>query len=189
MDKTFNIVISGVGGQGLITLLKIISQAALDEGFDVKTSELHGLSQRGGSVEVYIRFGPKVFSPMIPKGQANLIIALEQQEALNGAQVAFKKSIFLINEYQTATLGNDISLEEVRQKVESITKRFYIIPASKICQQELGNEVVSGVYLLGYALRKKLLPLKLESIEEAIKKVMPEKFWSLNLKALGLTKK
>ena len=80
--KEFNIVIVGTGGQGLITLLEIISEAALSEGFDVKTSELHGLSQRGGSVEVHITFGKKVLSPLVSQGEANLIIALEIQEAL-----------------------------------------------------------------------------------------------------------
>ena len=67
MLKNFNIVITGVGGQGLITLLDVISKAAFNKGLDIKTSELHGLSQRGGSVSVYIRFGKKVYSPMIPK--------------------------------------------------------------------------------------------------------------------------
>ncbi|MDD5146145.1 MAG: indolepyruvate oxidoreductase subunit beta [Candidatus Pacebacteria bacterium] len=188
MDKTFNIVISGVGGQGLVTLLKIISQAAFDEGFDVKTSELHGLSQRGGSVEVYIRFGEQVFSPMVPKGQANLIIALEQQEVLNGAQFASKKSIFLINKYQTPTLAVDVGLDEIKQRLADVSKKVFVIPASEICQKKLGNEVVSGIYLLGYAVRKKYLPLPMKSLEEAIKKTMPEKFWELNLKALHLSK-
>jgi len=63
--EQFNIVIAGTGGQGLITLLQVISEAAMAEGYDIRTSELHGLSQRGGSVEVHIRFGKKIYSPLV----------------------------------------------------------------------------------------------------------------------------
>ena len=100
MPKTidqFNIVIVGTGGQGLITLLQIIAEAALASGFDVKTSELHGLSQRGGSVEVHIRFGKKIYSPMVPQGKADLIVALEMQESLKASYFANRKTTFLIS--------------------------------------------------------------------------------------------
>lgn len=188
MDKIFNIVISGVGGQGLITLLNLVSQAALDSGYDVKTSELHGLSQRGGSVEVYIRFGPKVLSPMIMRGRADLIFALEEQEALNGAQFASKTSVILVNKYQTPTLSETKTSQEVQQLLKGVSKNISFIPVSEICQKELGTDVVSGVYLLGYAVHRGCLPLKPEIIKEAIKKTMPEKFWELNMKAFELAK-
>src|SRR4030042_4430542 len=94
----FNIVIKGVGGQGLITLLQIIAEAALSEGYSVRTSELHGLSQRGGSVEVHIRFGKKIYSPMVAQGKADLILGLEEQEALNGISFSGHKTNFLINQ-------------------------------------------------------------------------------------------
>ncbi|MBU2635317.1 2-oxoacid:acceptor oxidoreductase family protein, partial [Patescibacteria group bacterium] len=81
-NRTFNIVISGTGGQGLITLLQIIAEAALVEGLDVKTSELHGLSQRGGAVETHIRFGKKIYSPLVSLGSADLILSLETLESL-----------------------------------------------------------------------------------------------------------
>ena len=99
--KNFNIIISGVGGQGLITITKILAKAALIDGFDVKTSELHGLSQRGGSVETAIRFGHKIDSPLIRQGGADLIISLELQEALRACYYASKdsKTMFLINDF------------------------------------------------------------------------------------------
>ena len=80
MDN-FNIIVNGVGGQGVITLLSLIAEAAFVEGYDIKSSELHGLSQRGGSVETHIRFGKKVNSPLIPNGKADLILSLETLEA------------------------------------------------------------------------------------------------------------
>ena len=87
-NKNFNIVIVGTGGQGLITLLQILAEAALIEKFDVKTSELHGLSQRGGSVEVHIRFGKKIHSPLVAQASADLILALEAQETLKASTFA-----------------------------------------------------------------------------------------------------
>ena len=184
MQKIFNIIISGVGGQGLITLLNLLSQAAFLSGFDVKTSELHGLSQRGGSVETHIRFGKeKVYSPMVPVGKADLVIALEQQEALNGAKFANKDTVFLVNQFQTPTLSKDIFLEEIKTALAKVSKKVFFLPASEICQKELGNEVVSGVYLLGYAVANHFLPLKSEQLKQAIKTTMPEKHWELNTEA------
>src|SRR4030043_1968187 len=95
----FNMVITGVGGQGLLTLLQIISEAAVSEDHDIRTSELHGLSQRGGSVEVHIRFGKKIYSPMVAQGKADLILSLESQESLRGAYFANAKTKFLIDKY------------------------------------------------------------------------------------------
>lgn len=181
-SKKFNIIISGVGGQGLITLLQIISEAALLEDYDVKTSELHGLSQRGGSVEVHIRFGKKIYSSLIPQGKADLIIALESQEALSSAYFASKNSVFLINKYQIPTLTENILPEKTVELLEKISQKVILIPAVDICQREVGTPVTSGIYLLGYAVSKKLIPLSLVSILKAIRKVIPEKYLELNLK-------
>jgi len=188
MQKVFNIVITGVGGQGLITLLDIISKAAFNKGLDIKTSELHGLSQRGGSVGVHIRFGKKVYSPMIPKAQGNLVLALEFQEALNGLEFANKKTTFIINNYQTPTLGESASLKQVENNIKLATDKVFIMPFSDICSKELDNQVVVGVAMLGFAIENKAFPLTKEEITQAIKEIMPEKFWELNTKALNLIK-
>ncbi|PIP23605.1 MAG: indolepyruvate oxidoreductase [Candidatus Nealsonbacteria bacterium CG_4_10_14_0_2_um_filter_38_17] len=186
--KDFNILINGVGGQGLITLLKIISEAATIEGYDIRTSELHGLSQRGGSVEVHIRFGKEVYTPLVPQSKADLILSLETQEALNGIYYASPKTVFLANKYQTPTFAKDLKVEEILKNLEKVSKNIFLIPASDICQKELGTDVVSGVYLLGYAVLKKFLPLKPGSILEAMKKVVPEKYLDLNQKTIELVK-
>ena len=169
-----------------MTLLKVLSEAAFVGGFDVKTSELHGLSQRGGSVSVYIRFGDKVYSPLVPQGQANLIIALEQQEALNGLYFANKETVFLVNQYETPTMAQSASQTEIEAELRKITKQVNFLPASEMCQKELSIEVVSGIYLLGYAVYHNFLPIKPEIIKEAIKKTMPEKYLDINFKALEL---
>lgn len=186
--KKFNIIISGVGGQGLITLLKIISEAAILEGCDVKTSELHGLSQRGGSVEVHIRFGPKVYSPLVPQGKADLILALESQEALSAAQFASRQTVFLINKYQTPTMAENISEEEIIKNLKKISKNLILIPAADVCKKEFGKLVTSGIYLLGVASFQNLIPLEQNIILRAIKKVVPKKYLDLNLKTFNLAK-
>ncbi|MDD4989862.1 MAG: indolepyruvate oxidoreductase subunit beta [Candidatus Pacebacteria bacterium] len=188
MQKNFNIVITGVGGQGLITLLDVISQAAFNKGLDVKTSELHGLSQRGGSVSVYIRFGKKVYSPMVPKGKADLVLALEFQEALNAVEFANKNTVFVVNNFQTPTLAESASLKQVEENIRLATDKVFTSPFSATCEKELQNGVVVGVAMLGFALKKEFLALKKEEITEAIKQTMPDKFWDLNLKALDLIK-
>ena len=187
--REFNIIINGVGGQGLITLLKIISEAALIEKHDVRTSELHGLSQRGGSVEVHIRFDKKVWSPLVSQGKADLILSLESQEALSGLYYSSPKTIFLINRYQTPTFLKDFSEKEILRNLKKFSKKIYLIPASKICQKEFATDVVAGIYLLGYAVLKGFLSLTPNSMISAIKKIIPEKYLDLNIKTFELAKK
>jgi indolepyruvate ferredoxin oxidoreductase beta subunit len=186
----FNMMIVGVGGQGLITLLQIISEAAKSEGYDIKTSELHGLSQRGGSVEVHIKFGKKVYSPLVEQGKADLILGLEEQEILNGIYFANLKTKFLINQYiLPIPLKKSLTENEILNQLKKVSKNITVVPADKICQEKLGNSVVSGIYLISYAAFKNLIPLKPESIQKAIKKIIPAQFLELNLRTFKLAKK
>ena len=187
MNKNFNMIIAGVGGQGLITLTKIIAEAALIEKRDVKTSELHGLSQKGGSVETCIRFGEKIYSPLISKSSADLVLSLEIVEGLRKVHYAKKETVFLINGYSLPYEGRPPA-SEVEKMMGQIKNRKYIIPASKICQEELGKEVLSGIYLLGFALGNSIIPLKAGSIEKAFKDLVPKKYLDLNIKAFRLGK-
>jgi len=189
IPNQFNMLIVGVGGQGLITLLQIISEAALQEGCDVKTSELHGLSQRGGSVEVHIRFGKKVDSPMIARGSADLVLGLEEQEILNGIAFANPKTSFLINQsIIPVPLQKVLTETEILNQLKKISKNIILVPTDQICKEKLGNRVVSGVYLISLAAFKKLIPLSPESIQNAIKKIIPAQFLELNLRAFDLSK-
>lgn len=182
-------LIVGTGGQGLITLLQIISEAAVSEGYDIKTSELHGLSQRGGSVEVHIRFGKRIYSPMVAQREADLVLGLEEQEILHGIYFANSKTNFLINQFITPTpLKENFSEKDILGKLEKISKNITIIPAEKICKEKLGNPVVSGIYLISLAVFKKMIPLSPESVQTAIKKLIPAQFLELNLKAYDLAK-
>jgi len=185
MDKTFNLILAGVGGQGIITLLGLIDEAALVEGYDVKSSELHGLSQRGGSVEAHVRFGKKVYSPMVSDGQADLIIALEGLEGLRESAKAGKQTKILVNDYFLPFIGSPAKEDIIRQ-IEGFKKEHYLVPASQICKDKLQNEVVCTLYLLGYAVGKKLIPLKKESVLRAINNIIPQKYLELNIGAFKL---
>jgi len=185
----FNMVIVGTGGQGLITLLQIIAEAALFEGFDIKTSELHGLSQRGGSVEVHIKFGKKIYSPLIPQGRADLVLGLEMHETLRAVNFANPKTLFLINKYIIPIpMVKNLTEKEVSDNLKKISKNIDLIPASEICKEKLGTDVVSGIYLISFAVFKGLIPIKPSSVEKAIKKIIPAKYLELNLKTFNLAK-
>jgi len=188
----FNIVIIGTGGQGLITLLQVLAEAALLEGYDVKTSELHGLSQRGGSVEVHIRFGNRIFSPLVKQGGANLIISLETQESIKACYYSSQKAktIFLVNNFiipiPEAKL---LTINQISKTLKNFSQKIILVPASNICQKELGTNVASGVYLLSLAAFKNLIPLKPKSILETIKKIIPKNYLDINLKTFKLASK
>lgn len=188
--ENFNIIISGVGGQGIITLLQILDQACLNSGYDVKSSELHGLSQRGGAVTAHVRFGKKVYSPMVSAGKVNLMLGLELTEGLRNFNMANKDTVFLINQNSIPFLGgmSGPDMEVIYNK--NVKKdKLHFVPASEICKKELGKEVLSGIYLLGYAVKNNLMPIRAEAVVGAIKKSIPEKYQEENIKAFNLAKK
>jgi len=186
MEKNFNIIIKGVGGQGIVTLVAIIDQAAFLEGYDIKSSELHGLSQREGSVEAHIKFGRKVYSPLVYKGQADLIIGQELLEGLRSIGLAGSQTKFLIDTFYLPFIGS-AKEQEVLDELNKLPKdNLILVKASEICREKLGKEVVSSVYLLGYAVNKKLMPLKKEFVLRALKNVIPEKYLDLNIKAFEI---
>lgn len=98
--KTTNVMIVGVGGQGSLLASKLLGRLLIDEGYDVKVSEVHGMSQRGGSVVTYVRFGKKVYSPIITEGEADYIISFEKLEAARYAKYLNKDGLIVVNTQQ-----------------------------------------------------------------------------------------
>lgn len=185
MEKVFNLIINGIGGQGVITLLTFVDEAAFIEGYDVKSSELHGLSQRGGSVETHIRFGKKVNSPLILNGRADLVISMEMLEGLRELQKVGNNAKFLVDEFVSAFDGS-LPAEEIKKQFSLVKNETYFISASAKCKEKLQNGIVSGVYLLGFAISKKMIPIKRESVLKAIDNIVPKKYKELNIKAFEL---
>jgi len=148
-----DIVIVGVGGQGILTSSTIIAKAAMKAGLNVLTSEVHGMAQRGGSVEVHVRIGD-VLSPLIPPGNADVMIALELVEALRYSKYLSSDSTVIINRKRivptTVTLGlsNYPDEETVLSKLREITPKIYPVNASEIAE-ELGSVQATNVVVLG----------------------------------------
>jgi len=173
----------------LITLGKMIARAAFIEGYDVKMSELHGLSQRGGSVSVQVRFGKKVYSPLISK--ADLIISMERNEALKNCSLADKETVFLINDhsifspsFQDKKLPD---LKEIKKEISRFSKGIYIEQATQKMIEQLKNPILAGVYLISKSIHMGLIPLKPESFLRAIEDLAP-KHIDLNKKAFQIAK-
>jgi len=194
MKDTFNIVITGVGGQGVLTLLKILAEAALKQGLEVKTSELHGLAQRGGSITCNLRFGKRVFSPMVRNGEANLIISLEELEAMRACRYASKeaKTNFLVNSYRMYPPMMYVNNEKYpdRKQITAGLKKFgrraVFVDATAVVKKFVGNTRTANVYLLGRAKKEGFLPLSRESLLAAVKEFFPEKHFDINKKAFDL---
>jgi len=191
MKQTFNGIIVGTGGQGQITLLQILAQASQSENLDIKTSELHGLSQKGGQVEVHFRLGKGFFSPLVEEGSADLIIALERQEALRACYYGSKeaKTVFLVNDLSLPIPNQKpFTEEEIKKNLKKFSEKIIFVPATDICQKEFDAGIGAGVYLISLAVFKNLLPLKPASIKKAIKKIVKPKYVNLNLKIFELAR-
>jgi indolepyruvate ferredoxin oxidoreductase beta subunit len=187
-DKNFNLIICGVGGQGQITLLRVLSQAALIEKKNFRAAETHGLSQRGGAVEVHFRMG-KVYSPLICQAEANLVLSLEFQETLRALYYSNKDTKFLINDKIIPIPGEKpLKKENILKEVKNFSKNIEIIEASKICQEKLGSEILAGIFLISLGCYKKLIPIKTHSLAKSIKEIIPKKYLELNLKSFKLAK-
>jgi indolepyruvate ferredoxin oxidoreductase beta subunit len=186
LDRVTSIWISGVGGQGTILASELIAMAALESGLDVKKSEIHGMAQRGGSVVSQVRFGPKVHSPLIAEGDADVLLAFEKVEALRYAP-AVKKSGFVIANTQeipssTVLAGLETYPDDAEAKLRAMTERLVMVPGEQIAK-ELGSLKVVNVVLLGVL--SPLLPLAPEAWEKAIRGRLAAKFVDLNLRAFA----
>jgi len=180
--KPFNLIITGYGGQGVLTLAEIIAKAAFVQGYDVKQAELHGLAQRGGSLQCHVRFGKEIFSSLVRKGNANLIIALETVEALRACYFANKKTIILTNK---KIFRLPLELKVILKKIKKYSKKLYVVSADEIIKKITGDITMVNTYVLGYALAKKLLPLKKEIIWQTLKEKIHPEFLEENKKVLG----
>jgi len=183
----FNLVLTGVGGQGIITLLRVVSEAALVQNYDVRTSELHGLSQKGGTVQAHARFGKKVFSPLVAKGEADLIIALEIVEGLRALEFAGKDTRFLVNKKYIAFKGAP-NEDEVFQKLKTISEKINLVEVGDICAKKLGKEVLAGTYLLSLAVLQGIIPFDEKSLFIGFEKALKPKYLDINKKAFKLAK-
>lgn len=177
---TYNILLTGVGGEGVLVTSVVIAKAANLEGYEVRGTQLHGLAQRGGSIPTHLRLGEKVYSPIIPRASADLILGLEPIEAARACFYAGNhKTNFIIDTYPLKPVYANIlgqaypSNEEIRKMIEPFAKKIIMVDASNICNEKLGSPIYGNVMCVGVALANGLLPLREESVLESLKRTVP----------------
>ncbi len=187
--ETKSIMIVGVGGQGSLLASRIIGNVLLSQGYDVKVSEVHGMSQRGGSVVTYVKYGDKVYSPVVEKGEADIIVSFELLEAARWLSYLKKGGHLITSNQQLDPMpvitGAATYPENIVQKLSELGADVISADAVALAQQA-GNAKASNVVLMG------LIASKMDFDDEvwinAIKQCVPEKFLDLNLKAFELGK-
>ena len=178
-----SILICGVGGQGTLLMSKTLTAGLVAAGYDVKMSEVHGMAQRGGSVSTQVRYGEKVFSPIIGRGEADVLVAFEKLEAARYSDLLKIGGTALINDYEVMPLPVSSGAAEYPQNIVEQMQRSFdvsVIPASMIAKG-LGNIRCTNIVLLGALVRA----FHLESIDwnAALTESVPPKALALNLAA------
>jgi len=184
--QIFNIVIAGVGGQGVLMASKVLAESALASGLDVKQNEVHGMAQRGGSVISFVRIGEQVHSPVVMPGTADLLISFEPLEALRyshylkpGGRMVYNK--VAINP-STVAAGLAVYPDDVEQQISATCDQVKGIDALAIAR-EAGNGKAVNIVMVGMVM--KYLPLTEEIITTTVKKITKGKGTEVNLKALA----
>lgn len=151
MSEVKNILLVGVGGQGTILASKILTSGLMKAGYDVKMSEVHGMSQRGGSVSTQVRYGDKVYSPIVGRGSADVIVAFEKMEALRWLDHLKIGGKMVVNDFQINPLSVNLGQAEYPEGVLEELEKFCEVQAFKAAEiaKELGNPKAMNVVLLG----------------------------------------
>jgi len=184
--KTKNILLVGVGGQGTILASKVLSEGLMRAGYDVKMSEIHGMSQRGGSVTTHVRFGEKVFSPVIDEGQADILVSFEKVEAVRWLRYLKPGGKLVVNDYEIHPLsvltGAAAYPEDIIGQLEKEVPNLLVVDAARIAS-ELGNVKAQNIVLLGALVKG----MGLDDIDwtSVLKELIPPRLFELNVKAFA----
>ncbi|MGI6587282.1 MAG: indolepyruvate oxidoreductase subunit beta [Peptococcia bacterium] len=179
------LLLVGVGGQGTILASKILSEGLVRQGYDVKMSEIHGMAQRGGSVTTQIKFGEKVFSPIIGLAEADAMVAFEKVEAVRCLPYLKEEGVLVVNDHKIYPLpvltGKEEYPDDVLKFLQKKVRKCKVLNANHIAA-ELGNTKAQNIVLLGTVI--KALGLEKLAWVEILKKYLPPKLHELNIKAL-----
>lgn len=185
--KVTNVLIVGVGGQGVILASDIIAAVMMRAGHDVKKSEVHGMAQRGGSVTSHVRFGPKVYSPIIRKGDADILFSFEQLETLRYLDFLNDNSIILANDQKilppSVTMGKDAYPADIPGRLRERYPRFTLVNALDAAR-EAGSIKAVNTALIGAL--SNCFTIEERLWQEVISSMLPAKLIELNLKAFSL---
>jgi indolepyruvate ferredoxin oxidoreductase beta subunit len=185
-DTVTNILVAGVGGQGVILASDVMADTFLAAGYDVKKSEVHGMAQRGGAVSSHVRYGKKVYSPIIKMGEADYLFMAEKMETLRWLNYCNPSTSILVDDIEInppiVNIGEMEYPQDIEQTLKNNFKNFYIIPATSIAAN-LGNARAANVVLLGAL--SKLLGINEDTWLTCLLARLPDKLHDLNTKALA----
>lgn len=189
--EEFNIVIAGVGGQGILLAAEIMGTAAVKEGLNVRVSEVHGMAQRGGAVVSNVRIGDKAAAPTVLDGRADVILGFEPLETLRNMKFASEKTLVLMSDEMIFPSGvadgstKYPSIEEVVRQVEGFTKNVVVVEAARIAV-ETGKILTRNVVMIGALAAAGKVPVKIANIKSALRELVPAKYLEVNVKAFEL---
>lgn len=184
---TTSIIIVGVGGQGTLLASKLLGNVLLAQGYDVKVSEVHGMSQRGGSVVTYVRYGEKVYSPIVTEGEGDLILAFERLEAARWLPYLKKDGKLIVNDQRITPMpvitGAAEYPKNILEKLQEKKIHVTALDALSLAEQA-GTAKAVNVVLMGVLSAS--MPFPEEVWQAALEKCVPAKFLDMNKKAFAL---
>ena len=183
---TKNIMIVGVGGQGTLLASRILGNTVIGEGYDVKLSEVHGMSQRGGSVVTYVKYGEEVYSPIIGEGEADIILAFEMLEAYRALPYLKKGGVMIANTQNISPMPVITGAMQYPENIEDkLSEKINLVKVDALeLAKQAGNIKAVNVVLIG--VMAKNTDIAYEKWIETIKTTVPQKFLEANLKAFDL---
>lgn len=184
MDK--NIILAGVGGQGILTLAAIIDHAAMETGLKIKQAEVHGMSQRGGAVQSHLRISDKeIYSDLIPMGKADIIISLEPLEVLRYVPYLSEDGIIITATEPVVNIPDYPDIDQIKKDIEETGKKYLFVNAKELAK-EAGNAKAVNVVMVGVV--SKYIGIEKEQFENSLKELFAAKgdeVVALNLKAFN----
>jgi indolepyruvate ferredoxin oxidoreductase beta subunit len=189
--KEFNVVLAGVGGQGTLLASEALGMAAVKDALNVRVSEIHGMAQRGGAVASTVRIGDNVLAPTVLEGQADVLLGFEPFETVRNLKYVSGKTLVIMNTEKippTELAAKNVKypdLDQIVQKVHLFTEKVVLIDAAQLAKKA-GSSLTQNVVLLGALAGTGMLPVKKESLIEAVRELVPTKHIEINLKAFEL---
>ncbi len=184
-----NILLAGVGGQGIILASKILAKGLIKAGYDVKMSEVHGMAQRGGAVTTQVRYGKKVYSPIIGLGEADILVSFETMETARWIEYLKKGGKVVVNDFEIPSAPISACKEKYPEGIiDELEKNVNLTSfnASKLAE-EIGNIKTANIMILGALVEA--LGLTDIDFEEVIRENVKEKFIDINIKAFNIGRK
>lgn len=186
---TINIAITGVGGQGILTLAEILAKSILKEAHNVRVGEIHGMAQRGGHVTCTVRMGASVRGPIIDSGSAHLLIGFEPLETLREAHMVKSDGLVLLNthiQYPAAVSMGEAEYpkhSQIRSNIENFSDNIIELDAMKLAESA-GSSRSLNMVMLGAALGTSIIPIRKESVTDTVRETFSAKFEKINLDAI-----